>query len=293
MLIHVSLAARVGKSRVKRDQVHLGAWTIFCDIAGHVSENPDNPIVTVAAVAVPPERIGHVRKRLLRAFDQTPMKWKKGGLDGWSSVAHVITRFDLPVAVSQLHRSGEAWTRFFAQARTCLEAAGERLVNKSAFTPDNVVRMLLLSRGFSGLTGRLIRSRYPWGALPATIDIEEVADSDLKGPEAEELFKTSIAQWPDNSRLRGEFNVVPTARARIATDDDEPLLLLPDYVAGLYHHADPRTRLFLPVVLPTDAEQAVLNFQTRMGKKLHELPGDFDESYPLDHDDLGKVRVRD
>jgi len=40
-----------------RRAIHLGSWTIFCDIAGQVSESPANPVVTVTAVAVAREGI--------------------------------------------------------------------------------------------------------------------------------------------------------------------------------------------------------------------------------------------
>ncbi len=47
------------------------------------------------------------------------------------------------------------------------------------------MRILLLSKGFAGLIGRVLRARYPWGSRPARLHMDIVADSELKGPEAE------------------------------------------------------------------------------------------------------------
>ena len=80
-----------------------------------------------------------------------------------------------------------------------------------------------------------------------------VADSELKGPEAEKVWREAIEEWPSRSRLSVELGVWKTARARLEPEEREPLPLLPDYVAGIYHHADPRTRLARPIVTPKQA----------------------------------------
>jgi hypothetical protein len=98
-------------------QVHLGVGTIFCDVAGWVQENPDNPIVTIAAVAMPPERVKKRRAELINSFEHAPLKWKKGGLRGWERITPILVRPEVHVAVSQVHRAGAAWEQFYIQGR--------------------------------------------------------------------------------------------------------------------------------------------------------------------------------
>ncbi len=90
-------------------EIHLGAWTIFCDIAGWVQENPDNPIVTIAAVAMPPETVKKWRAQVLEAFVHAPVKWKAGGVEGWNRILPITTKRDVHVAISQVHRAGTPW----------------------------------------------------------------------------------------------------------------------------------------------------------------------------------------
>jgi hypothetical protein len=154
------------------------------------------------------------------------------------------------------------------------------------------MRMMLLIKGFAGLSERLLAIRHPWNAKVASFRMDIVTDSDLKGEEAQALFRRAIEDWPNHSRLFDELGVRQTVQARLATEETEPLLLLSDYVAGVYHHADPRTHLASPIATPLEASTAVEKLRARMLKRLHELPEDFDETFALDHDEHGQVKVR-
>jgi hypothetical protein len=69
--------------------------------------------------------------------------------------------------------------------------------------------------------------------------LELVVDTDLHEAETREQFK-SLLDWTKNSHLHLDLDVSTRATGRVETEQDEPLLLLPDYIAGVYHHADPR-----------------------------------------------------
>lgn len=187
-------------------EIHLGAWTIFCDIAGWVQENPDNPIVTIAAVAMPPETVKKRRAQVLEAFAHAPVKWKAGGVEGWNRILPITTKRDVHVAISQVHRAGTPWGQFYDQAKAFLDDAEPRLKGRPVYlTADNIMRILLLSKGFAGLIGRVVRARYPWGSRPARLHMDIVADSELKGPEAEKVWREAIEEWPSRSRLSVEL----------------------------------------------------------------------------------------
>jgi hypothetical protein len=163
--------------------------------------------------------------------------------------------------------------QFYDQAKAFLDDAEPRLKGRPVYlTADNIMRILLLSKGFAGLTGRMLRARYPWGSRPARLHMDIVADSELKGPEDEKVWREAIEEWPSRSRLSVELGVRKTARARLEPEEREPLLLLPDYVAGIYHHADPRTRLARPIVTPEQASSLVQGLRPSLGGRLYELP---------------------
>jgi hypothetical protein len=102
----------------------LGSWTLFCDIAGQMSEKSDSTVVTLAAVAVPREVVSTARRKLAKAFDDQPVKWRTGRLEGLQHIAELIVSLRLPAAVTQIHRGDSAtWVRFFDQARAFVKYA--------------------------------------------------------------------------------------------------------------------------------------------------------------------------
>ena len=213
------------------------------------------------------------------------MKWKRGATRGLQIVADIMCKYRLPVTVRNIYAgTPEHWEAYFRDAREFRGAEEARLGEQAPYLEgDTTLRMHLLCRGFGQLVGGLLRARHPWGDGPATIEVELVADNDLRGTGDRKLFCESLVDWARQSRLICDLGVVPRASARCESEAEEPLLLLPDYVAGLYHHADPRTHLVEPVVQPEEAVRAFAQLRERHGV-LWEGTEEFAEVYPLAHD---------
>ncbi len=270
----------------------LGTWSVFCDIAGRVSEVLENPIITVVAVGVSGRVVGTTRRRLLASFGRKPKKWRDGRLPGLRRVVDFIVAGHLPVIVYQLHLSDPArWRLYFAKGKAFSAVARARGEDLPFLDPDLQYRMQLLSSGFSIWIGRVLRTRhFPWSRRgDVVLDLSLVADKELRGKVTETFMEHSFADWNQTSRLRAELGVQPRSTFCCATEQEEPLLLLPDYVAGMYHHADPRTRLFKPVAAPDDCSRLVDVLRKRHGPNLWEQPEDFNQKYPLDHRDHDEV----
>lgn len=144
--------------------------------------------MTIAAVGVARELVGQVRGRLLRRFAGTPMKWKHGKLTGLAIVTDLIAAYYLPVAVSHLHHDDSGrWTRFFEEAeefsKTAEQRSGERLPQG-----DTILRMRFLCGGFADLIARILGARHPWDDSGAEIEIELLADTDLRGGRQEAIL---------------------------------------------------------------------------------------------------------
>jgi hypothetical protein len=277
-------------SKRGRRRAHLGTWSLFADIAGQVSRSPgNNVIVTSAAVAASPEILGRLRGRLRERFGGEPQKWKRGGLDGLGNVAAIVAAHGLTVEVVQTYRTPARWANFYEQARAFETQAAARLRRKVAYLDgDEVMRMYLMSQVSARLMGWLVGNGQPLGARRGTARFELVVDSDLRSEETRAMFRRHLEQWAEMSRLR-DFGIVPTLEARVATEQEEPLLLIPDYFAGVYHHADPRSSLDAPVVPQPDAAHAVEGLRRRLGERLRESEVESEHEYPLRHDEHGRI----
>ena len=121
----------------------LGSWTLFCDIAGQMSETSDATVVTLASVAVPRDLVSLARSKLAKAFGERPLKWKTGRLAGMQHAVEVIVWLGLPVAISQIHRGDSVtWVRFFDQARAFNAQAEKKVGGREPYLePDAALRM--------------------------------------------------------------------------------------------------------------------------------------------------------
>jgi hypothetical protein len=108
-----------------------------------------------------------------------------------------------------------------------------------------------------------------------------IVDSDLHDNGARAHFERLIADWAPESRLVSELGVHPVATAKSQTEQEEPLLLLADYLAGAYQHADPRTTLTSPVVTPNVVMDVIARLRKRLRERLFEETEEFNERYPL------------
>jgi hypothetical protein len=84
-----------------------------------------------------------------------------------------------------------------------------------------------------------IGARHPRGKRHATVDLELVVDTDCTKPRLGNNSR-ALLDWTKNSHLHLDLDVSLVSLGRVETEQDEPLLLLPDYIEGVYHHADPR-----------------------------------------------------
>ena len=192
----------------------------------------------------------------------------------------------VPVAVGTNYVADEVqWRNFFRDAQMFRAKAEARLGKVASYLEgDTTLRTRLLCQGFGRLVRYLLRPHMPQRDGEAQIILNLVADNDIRGQSNQALFcDTIVHDWAKNSRLIWDFNIVPIATASCKTEQEEPLLLLADYIAGAYHHADPRTLLGSPVVEPVDAAQAVVEL-----RKAHHAPYEyertFDRVYPLQYE---------
>lgn len=271
----------------------IGAWTFFCDVAGQV-QSAHNPIVTVAAVAIPRDLVKPVRSRLVaRAFAGVPVKWKTGQLGGLSKVVSLVVQFKLHISIAQVHCTDPAtWQGYFAQGDAFVEGASRYLppgqIRRADWMPTVMLKTYLLADAFARLTGWVIGDRRPWGSGPVDVDLHLITDDDFSDRITARTFAERVATAAQNApSILKDLGVVQVVKSSCLTEQAEPLLLLPDYLAGIYHHAEPRTRLANPVVAPEAARAAVADFQRRHSR-LRVQEDEFDGTYPLGWDAAGR-----
>lgn len=127
----------------------------------------------------------------------------------------------------------------------------------AVLNPDEALRNGLLPSPCIYLFGKIVRSRHPGTYQPATIDIDITTDSDIRSAAGRKMLGDVLAVLPKTDGFADVFGIQTTFRSHVKTEQEEPLLLLSDHIAGVFLHADRDARLVEPVVSPATATAAV------------------------------------
>jgi hypothetical protein len=272
-----------------RKKKHLGMWHIVCDVAGRVTRKIEDPVLTVGAVAVPPELVRELRTALRRL----PGKWRVGGVPGLRGVTDRIVSRALPVLGKYIYRSAAGhwdafWTFGEGETRRLEGVVGRKL---PYLQPGTLLRTWLFLQAASALIGAILKARLE--TSPGEIVVMEgqrygasfvlVNDTDIQDTQAKRLFSEYIEYWVKNPTmfLKEIFGIEPEIAVAFESEGAEPLLLLADYVAGAFHHANERARIFDPVAPREEIRAVIRQFRQRHGGRLIELHEDFAWKHPL------------
>lgn len=265
----------------------LGSWVVFADVAGRIGPGEDATLAVLAVVAMPPELRRQIRGKLCRGFDGQPKKWAAGGLVGLRVAAAAIQEAGLPVLIKTIHHcSPQPWTQFWARGNAFIEEMAALTKEKVGYLgPDPMLRTMVYMSALGAMTGLLLRLRgvEPEPAAPRPFYFTVVNDTDISDPTAQKFFASYLRDWPRySSGFLQSIGVVPITSVEFKREQEEPLLLLPDYLAGAFYHADERARLVKPVAERDDVRAEVSNLVRRHDGLLVHQEGQVLDEYPLD-----------
>lgn len=212
--------------------------TFLGDIAGRVARETKNADrVTVAGLSVPSGALKHIRKRLPANLP----KWRDATDSDVAHVVNVILREALGIATISVEKEPNAWEKFWREAadthsRTSAISGGKMSFVKAA----TLIKYELFGRASSLATGIAIRmNMLPLPKKPRKpIVVREslIFDNEIQGDDNIDAF---VDLWHARNRhqpltksLGIEDQII---RVTLTTEQREPLLLLPDYVAGIAH----------------------------------------------------------
>ena len=214
--------------------------TFLGDIAGRVARESTNADrVTVAGVSVPSGALKYLRKRLPAALP----KWRDATDEAVAHVLELLQKEALGISVISVEKEPDAWANFWRDAadthsNTASISGGGMSFVKAA----TLIKFELFARATALSTGITIRRHMlPLPKRPRmSLQIHQslIFDNEIQGEDNVDAF---LDLWharnkhqPLTNSLGIEERIV---RVTLATEQREPLLLLPDYVAGIAHAA--------------------------------------------------------
>lgn len=246
----------------------MSRFTFFADIAGQVTlDAKGSNRITAAAVAVPSGEVENLRSRV-----HGWPKWRDSNNDDARVAIEFLTETASSVAIASITKDSESWKRFWESAKPLQDAIVRQDRSPAGFIkPSNVVRFTVLGSSFAMALGHAIKIAHRPGMVDhRSRDIIErtiVCDSDLQGDENVSVFKDFWAQSDEHHPRMKEagFRLI-TREVIVTTEQQEPLLLLADFAAGIAHSAliENPGRLLLPV--PHEQSKRLLQALIDSGK---------------------------
>jgi len=254
----------------------------YYDIAGRVTrESEFDSQLTVGGIIFPTSEEDKVRAAV---GDDTP-KWKNSNPESLSLIANIVNRCALYCIVLKIKKSEPAWTDFWNGGERQYQYMSSRTKPKPGFAKSgNVLKYFAFGRCSAIGLGLYLKSRGKPIVLDANgfsvLCLRIVCDTDIQGQENQELFEENWKHWCSATKLTSHFGIKPYLDAvEFKTEQEENVLILPDYLAGYIHYSSDPDRIALPANLsPQDANQFGEILSTYEGFNLIEYS--FDEIFP-------------
>lgn len=208
---------------------------LLVDVAGRFHRAGTNLSVTTGGVAIAADRADYVRSLIPPGLP----KWGHCNLAQANDVVRIVARECLAVGAVTRDLGNTAWQKFWEDSADHASVLNRLQGGKVGFLkPANIARSMALIDGAVVASGH---AAYLSNAIeraeangPITIDQTLVFDDELAG-ESREFFMDLWNGARPQPRTKAVGVTFKTCDVRMATEQDEPLLMLPDYVAGLHH----------------------------------------------------------
>lgn len=187
-----------------------------------------------------------VRARLAdeaRAMARSLPKWRDADEGIATQAVEQIERNVLGVGIASMTKPAGAWEDFFAAAKPLQDSIVAQDRSPAGFVkPANVVKFVLLCHAYTIAGAQAVKvDRDPHIKDRNGLDLIEctiVCDTEIEGEENLDVFRSL---WAASDQHQPKLNSLGlrtvTRDVVVTTDDEDPLLRLADFAAGIAHRA--------------------------------------------------------
>lgn len=213
--------------------------TFFLDAAGRYSHSKETPIV-FAGVALETTAIEEVRESLLTITKGNLAKWSADDLrpDTARAVFWLLAKRQLFWLVRIIWKNTPEWDSYFEYGEKLYQKAVKNAQEAAPYAkPMNTFKLHQFGLASADLLGfymgRHRRKLPPKDGPVESISVTTIHDSDIHGQVNQQVFRDVLnGIQGDLPRTILATRIKPVFDALIKTEEEEPLLLLPDYIAG-------------------------------------------------------------
>ncbi len=260
----------------------MNRLSLFCDISGRVSkESQFDKFFTVGGIIIPTGDEDKVRV----AIGQDTPKWRDTNDVYLSLIINVLKIYGIHCTVVKIEKTEPAWTKFWNVGDQQHQYLSSRTKPKPGFAKSaNVLKDWAFGKCLATGLGFYLKSQ----GRPVILDpngfsalcLKIICDTDIQGQESREVFEDNWKHWCKVTKLVPRLEIKPYIDCvEFKTEQEENLLILPDYLAGYIHYSSGPGRITLPVNL---SKQGADNFGQALSMivRFDLIEYSFDEIFP-------------
>jgi hypothetical protein len=211
------------------------------DVAGRYSHSKDTPLV-FAAVGMRSSAVSMIRESLIASAGAGLRKWSNpsGNAESAKAVFRLIAKRQLYGAVNIIWKTSPAWDRYHDTGQELYDEGVRRSQEAMPYAKSMAtMKIHLFGDIMADLYGHILglnRHLLPQdGKQLQLVTVTAVFDSDIQGQACRDMFENVMGAQKELPRTEKETGIRTEFKISIKTEEEEPLLLLPDYLAGLYY----------------------------------------------------------
>ena len=260
----------------------MNRLSLFSDIAGRVSkESHFDKFFTVGGAIIPTWAEDNLRT----AIGADTPKWRDSDDRYLALIVEVLKDFKVHCTVVKIEKAEPAWTAFWNAGDQLYQYLISRTKPKPGFAKSaNILKDWSFGKCLATSLGLYLRSE----GRPTILDpngfsalcLKIICDMDIQGQENREVFIDNWKHWGEITNLTPRLEIKPYIECiEFKTEQEQNLLLLPDYLAGYVHYSSDPSRIAPPVNV---SKQGLDNFGQALSRsvKFALIEHPFDEPFP-------------
>jgi hypothetical protein len=215
--------------------------TCFLDVAGRYSQTKDMPLV-FAAIGMWSSEVDAVRDSLTTVLKSDFGKWSDStkAAENAKAVFRLIVKRQLCGRIEIIWKESPEWKVFQEEGQQIYEKGVKNAQEPMPYAkPMSTLKLQLFGSVMAKLWGHILglnRHRLPSRNAPLqSVTVTGVFDSDIQGQTNQEIFRTVLEGVDELPRVEEKTGIRTLFKVSIKTEQEEPLLLLADYLAGYYY----------------------------------------------------------
>jgi hypothetical protein len=249
----------------------MSRYTIFMDVSGRVARSIEgHQFATVGGFSLETEKL----EAALNNLPTDLPKWEAATIADIKKVIEYISENAIYVMAVCLDKKTELWHLFWDDADSYHQKIASASKMRTGFVKAaNVIRYWL----FGQCAAPLIAETIKRVGIPKVLDsnglgiveVNIVCDSDIQGSDNIEAFESCWKQFEKSQKKTNSLGLRMILKdLRIETEQNEPLILVADYVAGICNSLFGAGKVSAPTDLDLDCMKSELDRIRDAGKIL-------------------------